>query len=81
MLPSALRHWVQPLEPTLWRALVPDEVMKAFDQARRAGTGVGFAQRLLDALAIQFKIDDCDRKRIPAGGAAVIVANHPYGIV
>jgi putative hemolysin len=81
MLPPALRHWVQPLEPTLWRLLVPCEVMDGFNLALRAGTGVGFAQRLLDALAIQFKIDDCDRKRIPSGGAAVIVANHPYGIV
>ena len=35
----------------------------------------------LDALDISFKTDNRDRKRIPVGGSAVIVANHPYGIV
>ena len=81
MLPPALRQWAQPLEPALWRLLVPDELSNSFDQARRAGTGVGFARRLLQALDIDFKLDDSDRKRIPAEGPAVIVANHPYGIV
>ena len=80
-LPVALRRLAQPLEPALWRLLVPGEVTDGFDLARRKGTVVGFAQRLLDALDIGFKTDDCDRKRIPAGGPAVIVANHPYGIV
>jgi putative hemolysin len=81
MLPPALRQWAQPLEPALRRLLVPGEVMDGFDLARRAGTGAPFSQRLLTALDIQFKIDDCDRKSLPAGGPAVIVANHPYGIV
>jgi hypothetical protein len=77
----ALRQWAQPLEPALWRLLVPGEVTDGFDLARRKGTGIGFAQHLLDALDISFKTDDCDRKRIPVSGSAVIVANHPYGIV
>ena len=81
MLPPALRPWVQPLEPALRRLLLPCEVMDGFDLARRAGDGAGFARHLLGALDIRFRIDDCGRERIPAGGAAVIVANHPYGIV
>jgi putative hemolysin len=76
-----MRQWAQPLEPVLWRLLVPGEVTDGFDLARRKGTIVGFARHLLDALDISFKTDDCDRKRIPAAGSAVIVANHPYGIV
>jgi putative hemolysin len=81
MLPPALRQWAQPLEPALWRLLVPCELMDGLDMARRAGAGAGFARHLLESLDIQFKIDDCDRQRIPSDGAAVIVANHPYGIV
>ena len=61
--------------------LVPREVTGGFDLARRKGTTIGFAQHLLDALDISFKTDDSDPKRIPTAGAAVIVANHPYGIV
>jgi putative hemolysin len=81
MLPPGLRQWAEPLEPALWRLLVPFGVIDGFDQARRAGTGLRFAQRLLEALDIHFKLDDSDRSRIPAGGPAVIVANHPYGFV
>src|SRR5271166_2426206 len=81
MLPPGLRQWAEPLEPALWRLLVPFGVTDGFDHARRAGTGIHFAQRLLEALDIHFKLDDNDRNRIPAGGPAVIVANHPYGIV
>ena len=81
MLPMPLRQWAQQLEPALWRLLVPGEVTDGLDLARRNGTVIGFAQRLLDALNIHFKLDDCDRKRIPADGPVVIVANHPYGIV
>jgi putative hemolysin len=81
MLPVALRQWAQPLEPALLRLLVPGEVTDGFDLARRKGTIVGFARHLLDALDISFKTDDCDLRRIPVSGSAVIVANHPYGIV
>jgi hypothetical protein len=51
MLPVALRRWAQPLEPVLWRLLVPGEVTDGFDLARRKGAIVGFAQRLLDLVA------------------------------
>jgi putative hemolysin len=81
LLPPVLRPWAQPLEPVLWRLLVPAGVMDGVDQARRSSAGPGFARRLLDALDIRYEVDDADRKRIPASGAAVIVANHPYGIV
>ena len=57
MLPVALRQWAQPLEPALWRLLVPAEVTDGFDLARRKGTSIGFAQHLLDALDINFKTD------------------------
>src|SRR4051794_18776302 len=81
LLPRALRPWAQPLEPALWKLLVPAELMEGVVQARRCGTGAGFAQSLLDALDIRFNLDEVDRKRIPSTGPAVVVANHPYGIV
>jgi putative hemolysin len=81
MLPPALRQWAQPLEPALWKLLVPGEMNDCLDHVRRGGTAGHFAQRLLEALEIRYKIADSDLVHIPANGPALIVANHPYGIV
>lgn len=81
LLPEVLRQWAEPLEPALFRLLVPPDLAHCFEQARRAGTSTGFAQRLLDVLDIRFELDELHRKRIPAAGSAILVANHPFGIV
>ncbi|HKE29233.1 MAG TPA: GNAT family N-acyltransferase [Bryobacteraceae bacterium] len=61
--------------------LIPREVVESFDKARRSGNGARFAAGLLDSLEIRFHIDDRDLARIPAHGSAILVANHPYGIL
>ena len=81
MLPAALRQWSQPLEPALYRLLVPAEVSRGLDEARKSGAGANFARRFLELLDIRFALDEGDTERFPAAGAAVVVANHPYGIV
>jgi len=81
ILPHTLRFWAEPLAPALHKLLIPTEVMDSFENARRSGTGARFARRLLESLDIRFQVDDGDLERIPARGPAMIVANHPYGIV
>jgi putative hemolysin len=81
ILPAALRQWSRPLEPALYRLLVPPGVAKGLDEARKSGFGADFARRFLELLDIRFALDEGDLERFPAAGAAVVVANHPYGIV
>jgi putative hemolysin len=80
ILPAALRQWTRPLEPALYRLLVPAEVSSGLDRARSSGAGAHFARRFLQLLDIRFALDEGDLARFPATGPAVVVANHPYGI-
>jgi putative hemolysin len=80
ILPPALRPWAASIEPALHRLLIPGEVAEGFAAARRSGAGARFAQRLLESLEIDFALEDGDLSRLPASGATVVVANHPYGI-
>ena len=65
----------------LYRLFVPPQVDAGLSRARQAGPGAQFARALLESLNIAFALDEADCKRIPTSGRAVIVANHPYGIV
>ena len=81
ILPAALRGLAEPLQPALHRLLIPDEVMEGLETARRSGAGGAFVQSLLYNLDISFAVAEGDIARIPASGPAIVVANHPYGIV
>jgi putative hemolysin len=81
ILPPALRHVAQPLEPALRRLLIPGEVLSILESSRQGCSGARFAEHLLDSLRIGFVANDRDLLRVPERGSAVIVANHPYGIV
>lgn len=81
ILPPPLRPWAEPLVPALRELLVPAEVIDAVEQARESGTGARFAARLLESLDIRFTVDEGDLARIPQRGPAIVVANHPYGIL
>src|SRR5215475_2214188 len=81
VLPPALRPWADALQPALQRLLIPGPVLDCLEAARTGGAGAPFAARLLEALDIRFALDESDLLRIPTTGAAMAVANHPYGIV
>jgi putative hemolysin len=55
--------------------------MASLERAQGGGCGTAFACNLLEALQIQFEVDQADLARIPRQGAALLVANHPFGIV
>src|SRR5271169_2972044 len=81
ILGPALQRWAQPIERALHRLLIPGPVMEAFESAQACRTSHEFARRMLELLDIRYEVEERDRARIPAQGACVIVANHPFGIV
>jgi putative hemolysin len=81
ILPPPLNAWADPLAAALRKLLIPADVLEGLEEARQRGTGTRFVQRLLDCLEIRFLVNSRDVERIPPRGPAVVVANHPYGIL
>jgi putative hemolysin len=81
LLPNALRPWIKPMEGTLERWLVPPDLVASVRSAEGSGRGPAFARRLLESLEIRFAVEPRDLARIPARGPAIVVANHPFGLV
>lgn len=81
ILPPTLHPWAEPLVPALQKLFFPDNVVESVYKARQRGTGARFALGLLESLDIRFTTEDSDLARIPTYGPAVVVANHPYGIL
>ena len=81
LLPPPLQRFAMPLEGALERWIVPPDLADTVHQAEQAGRGAEFAARLLGQLQIRFEVMPHDLAHIPARGAAILVANHPRGIV
>lgn len=44
-------------------------------------SGSGFCRNILDKLDLKVNVSDEDLSRVPTGGPAVVVANHPFGLL
>jgi hypothetical protein len=80
MLPVALRQWSRPIEPALYRLLVPPGVAKGLDEARKNGFGADFARRFLELLDIRFALDEGDVDRFAAPDARGRGGGRSYGV-
>lgn len=82
LLPLPLRNWpgARPLDSALRRWVLPPDLMDSFQRAQ-GGSGAAIAGDLLKAFDIRFEINGKDAERIPRQGKALVVANHPFGIV
>ena len=81
LLPAPIRAWAAPAEVVLRRWVLPPDLMAILEHAQASGRGAAFARNLLEAFEIRFEVDRADLGRIPRQGAALVVANHPFGIV
>lgn len=81
LLPPPFRGMAAPLESALERWIVPHELHDYVLHAGESGRGARFAARLLGQLDIRFAVVPRDLKQIPERGGAIVVANHPHGIV
>ncbi len=82
LLPLPLRNWpaARPLDTALRRWVLPPDLMASLERAQ-GGSGAAVARGLLDALNIRFEANSRDLERVPRQAKALVVANHPFGIV
>jgi len=67
--------------PVLERALGLAELQRQYRRRPEGMSGDDFAAWTLDLFGVGVRVDPGDLARIPAEGAALVVANHPYGAV
>lgn len=71
-------RWVRPLFERCWRLARLDQAQAFMDQHPHL-RGLEFVEGALRHVDARYLVDDCERERIPASGACLIVANHPLG--
>jgi putative hemolysin len=58
-----------------------DRCREVFDTARRAGGGPSAISRMLELLAVEYRVAEEELARIPGAGPLVVTANHPFGLL
>ena len=64
--------------PLFMRLLKLTDLNALYEQTHRL-EGVAFVDAILQKLGVTYKVDEQELKNIPAKGAFIVVANHPYG--
>ncbi len=82
LLPGPLKSLARPLDPALLKLFVPEELVRSYSASRLDGqTAAEFTGRMLRQLQIGYEIEESSRNRIPVTGPALVVANHPFGML
>jgi putative hemolysin len=82
ILPSILPFGIpRPLQRIFDRVFGIVEIARVYDELRNIGQSRAIADRLLDFLEISYTTSQTDLAQIPATGAAIVTANHPFGIL
>src|SRR5689334_593827 len=66
----------QPVEKLLSLDAMNDLYLRTLDLDQ---TGASYFASILEVMKIGYEVSDEDRKKIPASGPVIIVANHPFG--
>jgi putative hemolysin len=67
--------------PALAERFIPvDKVRDLYHRVRQSPKGFGL-ENLLAEMRVELSVDAADTARIPANGAVVVVANHPFGML
>jgi putative hemolysin len=78
MMPASLPG---PLGRLASKVLGLDEIGRTYQAVRAMGGEEPIASRLLTHLEVTTQIAPADLARVPLHGAAIVVANHPYGLL
>jgi putative hemolysin len=82
LVPGPWKNVVRPLDPALLRLFMPEALVQSYSASRNDGqSAADFAANMLRNLDIRYQVDDSDLQRIPSSGSALVVANHPFGIL
>ena len=80
--PASVSRLLRPLEPALNRMFLPDQLLRKIPECDRPSmTAVDFGRELLGNLDIHYHADPADLERLPTSGPALVVANHPFGLL
>jgi putative hemolysin len=79
---GALAHFLKPaaVPPFAQKFFPAYKMRELFDRVRQSSEGFG-VEKLLAAMRVQLSVEESDFARIPSKGPAVVVANHPFGIL
>ena len=81
LLNEPLRSLLGPVEPAIQRLFAFDRLQAVINAARSAPAGMDPVESLLAGLGITWMADGAELARIPPAGPAVVVANHPFGLL
>ena len=81
MLDQRFRSLLEPIEPAVDRLSGLEELRRTYLNARRAAGHGDAVEELLRSLDIAWRAEPEELARIPATGPALVVANHPFGLV
>lgn len=82
LIPYPFKSLIRPIEPALLRHFLPDALCRGYTASDPVGaTAYQFTSEMLRQLDISYKVQASDAERIPASGACMIVANHPFGLL
>lgn len=71
-----------PLQRLATKLFVPEELVRSYSASRRDGQSAAqFTASMLRQLNISYEVTESELARIPKAGAAVLVANHPFGLL
>ncbi len=74
--------FVKPLDPVLTRVFFRERLREIIPETNeRQMSAVGFAHEMLSNLDIRYHVPPADLSRLPATGPALVVANHPFGLL
>jgi putative hemolysin len=83
LLDEPLRSLLSPVEPFMEKLFGIDRCRELFETARRTGPGdpAGAVRRLLELLAVDYRVAEHELERIPRSGPLIVTANHPFGLL
>lgn len=81
LLHEPLRSLLNPVEPAMQKLLLLERLERLLAESRRESAGGAALDRMLERLDITYSTDEAELARLPRTGPAVVVANHPFGLL